>query len=106
MPNVTFYPSYIKAMKTLQPNEQLQLFWAITNRTLGEADFPMDEKISGMFALIEPIIESNRKRFENGKKGGEFGKLGGRPKKQTAQRKNTEKSASPEEFGGSCCRNP
>jgi len=33
-----------------------------------------------MFSLIKPQLEANYKRFLNGKKGADFGKLGGRPK--------------------------
>ncbi len=106
MANVIFYPSYIEAMKTLPANKQIKLFWAIANRTLGEEDIPLDKTLSGMFSLIEPIIESNRKRFENGKKGGEFGKLGGRPKKQTTPDGNADKTSSEKVFKGTYTHNP
>ena len=33
--------------------------------------------------MAKPLIDANNKKHENGKKGAEFGKLGGRPKKET-----------------------
>lgn len=35
----------------------------------------------GVFALIKPNIDVNTTRYENGKKGARYGKLGGRPPK-------------------------
>ena len=34
-----------------------------------------------IFKLIRPNIDSNKRKYENGKKGASFGKKGGRPKK-------------------------
>lgn len=45
-----------------------------------------EEKLSGIekavFTLIKPQLNANNTRYENGCKGAEFGKLGGRPKKE------------------------
>ena len=36
-------------------------------------------------AFAKPQIDANNKRYENGKKGGEYGKMGGRPRKENPE---------------------
>lgn len=77
-----FYNSFLEAIEELDDKKQLKLYKAITNFALKNEE---PQKLIGVekaiFALIKPQILANNKRFEDGKKGAEFGKLGGRPKK-------------------------
>lgn len=77
-----FYNSFLEAIEELDDKKQLKLYKAIANFALKNEE---PEKLTGIekaiFALIKPQILANNKRFEDGKKGAEFGKLGGRPKK-------------------------
>lgn len=78
-----FYASFLEAIEELDDKKQLKIYKAISNFALKNSE---PEGLQGIekaiFALIKPQILANNKRFEDGKKGGEFGKLGGRPKKQ------------------------
>ena len=40
-----------------------------------------------IMAMVRPVIDANNKRYENGCKGGEYGKLGGRPRKEITPNK-------------------
>lgn len=78
-----FYRSFYEAIETLKKEEdQLKLMIAIIHRGLGMEDVPLSGVALGMFALIAPQLEANHKRYENGKKGAPYGKLGGRPKNE------------------------
>jgi len=78
-----FYRSYKKAIKRLKKEEQFKILWAIINRSLGdEEDGELTGITQGMFELIIPQIEANQRKYLAGLKGTEYGKLGGRPRKQ------------------------
>lgn len=81
-----FYRSFYEAVKCMPPDVQAEIYPAICEYALyGRPPKNLSEVAKGMFALIKPNIDVNTKRFENGKKGAHYGKLGGRPpkKKQT-----------------------
>jgi hypothetical protein len=66
---------------------RLEIYEAIFDYCLNGKE-PTLTGISKMFfMLIRPQLDANNTRYENGKKGAEFGKKGGRPKKQTEQSK-------------------
>lgn len=78
-----FYRSYKQGIKRLKKEEQFKILWAIINRSLGdEVDDELTGITQGMFDLIIPQIEANHKKYLAGLKGAEYGKLGGRPRKQ------------------------
>ncbi len=80
-----FYKTFSDTLKELDPENQLKLFWAINDYAL----YGKEPDFNGVLKLLWiPILyqlNRNIKRYEacvrNGKKGAEFGKLGGRPKK-------------------------
>ena len=53
----------------------------------GETTEKMGAMTKVIMAMVKPQIEANNKRYENGCKGGEFGKLGGRPRKEITPNK-------------------
>lgn len=75
-----FYRSFADAMIELPEAEQLAMFLAITYYGLDKDKPTFTSSASRMmWALIQPQLDANWRRYENGCKGGEFGKLGGAP---------------------------
>lgn len=77
-----FYRSFYEGIKCMPSDIQLEIYRTITEYALFsiEPDGISDPAL-GMFTLIRPSIDANNKRWSNGRKGGEYGKRGGRPKK-------------------------
>ena len=78
-----FYRSFYEALEDLTDNEQLAIYKAITVYALEGKDPKITSYPKAIFRLIKPQLDANSMRYENGKKGAEYGKLGGRPKKET-----------------------
>ena len=65
----------------LNDADQLQAFKALCEYAFYNNEMPVEGVAGAIFALARPQIDANNERYENGKKGGKYGKLGGRPKK-------------------------
>lgn len=78
-----FYSSFFEAIEEIDPKKQLKMYKAIANFALNNKK---PENLQGIekaiWALIEPQLSANSKRYETSKECGKFGKLGGRPKKE------------------------
>ena len=76
-----FYRSFSEAMGELTESDQLVLYRAIVRYGL-DADEPElgSPYLRMAWTLIKPQLDANWRRFENGRKGASFGKLGGAPK--------------------------
>lgn len=80
--SMTFYAEWLTAVKSLPTAMQADVLLAILEYGLNGVDTCSEGSIeSAILAFIKPQIDINNQRFENGKKGAEFGKLGGRPRK-------------------------
>ena len=77
-----FYRSFFEASKPLSSDEKLALFEAIAEYALNHKKILLPPMAEAMFCLIKPQLEANYKKFQNGKKGGKYGNLGGRPKNE------------------------
>lgn len=78
-----FYRSFFEAAKDLSIKDRAELFEAICEYSLNGTEPDLNQKrVKTVFKLIQPILEANNKKYEAGKKGAEFGKLGGRPPKK------------------------
>ena len=92
-----FYDSFLSAMKHLNDAEFRECVLRIKDYALEgneeESESPM---VNVIMALAKPNLDSARRRYmasvENGKKGAEFGKLGGAPKGNQNARKNNPQS--------------
>ena len=78
-----FYRSFHEAISEIEDKAlRMDCFNAIVKYGLygiePEDDNPMVQMV---FKLVKPQLDANNKRYENGRKGAEFGKLGGRPRK-------------------------
>ena len=66
-----FYRSFYEAIRDLPDKKRLKIYEMIIE--LGLNNVKIDEKdatIKSLFALIEPVLTSNYRKYENGQKGG------------------------------------
>lgn len=83
--SMIFYRSFYDAIQGLDAELQAEIYNAVFKYGLyGELD-ELSPIANTVFTLIKPQIDANNKRKENGKKGAEYGKLGGRPKKDNPE---------------------
>ena len=87
-----FYDSFLEAMKHLNDAEFRECVMRIRDYALENIDEQSDSPmVNIILALVKPNLDSARRRYEasveNGKKGAEFGKLGGAPKANQNARK-------------------
>ena len=93
-----FYESWLEAIKNLPRDIQGDVLTAIIEYGLyGETTDNLKPITKAMLEIIKPQIDSNRKRYENGKKGAEYGRLGGRPKKNNPKETPTKPLNNPKE---------
>ena len=81
-----FYKSFLSAIDELTPDIQLEVYQAICHYAIDGIEPDIKGISFAIFSLIKPQIDANNKKYENGKKGAEFGKLGGRPKQEKPQK--------------------
>lgn len=89
-----FYSSFLEALEEIPEDIQLKVYQAVTKYALKGVLPELTGTSKAIFALIKPQIDANNTKFdkhnqdiENGKKGAEYGKLGGRPKKENPPQK-------------------
>lgn len=76
-----FYRSFFESIQELEPETRCACYDAIIGYAL-DGTLPDVKGISkAIFTAMKPQIDANNKRYEDGCKGAEYGKLGGRPKK-------------------------
>lgn len=76
-----FYRSFFEAIQPLEPVLRAKVMEAICEYGLNKKEIELDPMAQALFSLIKPQLDANYARYVNGKKGGRFGVLGGRPKK-------------------------
>ena len=88
-----FYDSFLSAMKHLNDSEFRECVMKIRDYALGGIDEESQSPyVNIILAMAKPNLDSAKRRYmasvENGKKGAEFGELGGAPKgNQNARKK-------------------
>ena len=92
-----FYDSFLSAMKHLNDAEFRECVVRIRDYALdGVDEESRSPMVNVIMELAKPNLDSARRRYiasvENGKKGAEFGKLGGAPKGNQNARKNNPQS--------------
>ena len=82
-----FYRSFYEAIDGLPTENQAHIYKAIFCYALNGETIELDVWENAVFKTIKSQIDANNERFLNGCKGGEYGKLGGRPKKNESEKK-------------------
>ena len=76
-----FYRSFYEAIQELEPGIRSECYEAVIGYALTGEEPDISGASKAIFLAIKPQIDANNKRYVDGCKGGEYGKLGGRPKK-------------------------
>lgn len=87
-----FYGSFYESAKVLNEEDRLKFYEAIFQYSLEEKEPMLEGLLGSMFGLVKPVLDSQIKRAENGKKGAIYGKLGGRPKTTKEKEKKPKKA--------------
>lgn len=82
-----FYRSFYEALEGMDKESQADCLMTLARYALTGETGDMTPVVRMFFMMAKPQIDANNKRFENGCKGGEFGKLGGRPRKTPIEEK-------------------
>ena len=77
-----FYRSFAEAIDDLPDDQQLMIYRAIKEFSLNGTEIELYGMAKSFWKLIKPQLLVNNRRYNNGTKGAEHGKLGGRPKKE------------------------
>ena len=86
---MTFYASFWDAIDSLPKRDQLPVFRAVVSYGLyGEHNENLTSSQNAFFTLMQPVLDSSRKKAANGKHGGSKPKANGR---QTEREKEGEK---------------
>ena len=82
-----FYRSFQTAIDRLPEPGQLEIYRAIALYGLNREEPDLDGYPAAIFDIVRPQLDANFKRYENGCKGAEYGRLGGAPKGNQNARK-------------------
>ena len=89
--SMVFYRSFYEALKDLTDVELANAFRVLAEYGLNGVELECTGTAKVVLMMAKPQIDKNNLRYENGKKGADFGKLGGRPKKPQENPKKTPK---------------
>lgn len=79
--SLVFYRSFYEALNCLPDEEYLKAIKMVLEYALDDIEPTVKTGMAyAVFLLIKPQIDANNRRYVNGCKGAEYGKLGGRPK--------------------------
>lgn len=92
-----FYKSFYEAIKELDKETQTEIYNAILSYQFENIAVELSGVAKAIFTLIKPQLDANNTKFENGCKGAEYGKMGGRPKKEKPQNNPKETPKKPQE---------
>ena len=80
-----FYKSFYESIKQLDETSQYHIYKAIMEHEFEDKEPKLNGVEKAIFVLIEPQLKANKKRYENGCKGG-------RPKTETKPKQNRNKT--------------
>ena len=93
--SMVFYRSFYEAIVELPDVELAQAFRAIAEYGLNGIETECSGTARVALMMAKPQIDKNNQRYENGKKGAEYGKLGGRKPQANPKETPTEPQANP-----------
>lgn len=83
--STVIYKSFYESLKEIPKKNQADVWAAICEFAFFGKELELSGISKTVWILIKPQIVSNNKKYENGTKGAEYGKLGGRGNKRKPQ---------------------
>lgn len=82
-----FYKSFYEALQNVPKKYRSEVYDAVFEYAFEAREPSLSGVSRALWELIRPQLDASQKRYENAKKGAEYGKLGGRPKKKEEKEK-------------------
>lgn len=82
-----FYRSFYEALQNVPKKHRTEVYEAVFAYAFEAREPSLTGVTRALWELIRPQLDASRKRYESAKKGAEYGKLGGRPKKKEPEEK-------------------
>lgn len=82
-----FYRSFYEALQNVPKKYRSEVYDACFAYVFESCEPSLSGVSRALWELIRPQLDASQKRYENAKKGAEYGKLGGRPKKKDENKK-------------------
>ena len=82
-----FYRSFYEAIQDIPKKHQVAIYSAIFSYAFDGKEPTLCGVSNAIWKAIRPQLDASAKRYDNAKKGAEYGKLGGRPKKKDENKK-------------------
>ncbi len=82
-----FYRSFFEALRNVPKKYRSEVYDAVFAYAFESCEPSLSGVPRALWELIRPQLDASQKRYENAKKGAEYGKLGGRPKKKEEKTK-------------------
>ena len=82
-----FYRSFYEALQNVPKKHRTEVYEAVFAYAFESREPSLTGVTRALWELIRPQLDASERRYENAKKGAEYGKLGGRPKKNPPNKK-------------------
>lgn len=82
-----FYRSFYEALQNVPKKYRTEVYEAVFAYAFESREPSLTGVTRALWELIKPQLDASERRYENAKKGAEYGKLGGRPKKNPPSKK-------------------
>ena len=82
-----FYRSFYEALQNVPKKHRTEVYEAVFAYAFESREPSLTGVTRALWELIRPQLDASERRYENAKKGAEYGKLGGRPKKNQPDKK-------------------
>lgn len=83
--SMVFYRSFMEALDCLDAETYKEAMQGVMRYAMDDKEPNLTGAARMAFLFMKPQIDSNNRKYENGRKGAEYGKKGGRPKKETPE---------------------
>jgi hypothetical protein len=104
--SVVIYRNLYEALQGLSDKQYKRIMNAVLKYSMDGEESELSNIENAVFQMAKTQIDANNRKYENGKKGGEFGSLGGRPRKKKETEENEHQIESYDEIVNDMRFNP
>lgn len=93
--SMVFYRIFMEALDCLDAESYKEAMQGVMRYAMDDEEPNLTGAAKMAFLFMKPQIDSNNRKYENGRKGAEYGRKGGRPKKETPEEPHNGASETP-----------